>query len=824
MLKNMKIFDKFWGVSTLSLLWLIPNQPLTAQIVPDGSLQKPTLVTPSGNIFRIEGGMNSGTNLFHSFQEFSVPTGSTAYFDNAPNIQNIFSRVTGQSISNIDGLIGANGTANLFLLNPNGIIFGPNARLNIGGSFLATTADSIVFSDRTLFSATTPQASPLLTISVPIGLQFGQNPGAIRVIGTGHSFLRPDPLFGATEGGDRITGLQVIPGTTLALMGGELSLTGGTVGAFGGNVELGSVGEGLVSLNPAPNGWSFDYTQVSNFRDIQLSQLAAAYIIGNGGNLLRVWGRNISLSDGSQIIIGNIGLQPASQLNLNASEEIAVVGTAPDLRIRTTIGGTGYLINLNLNAKRLTIRDGAAVSANTFSAGPAGNITINTSESVEVSGFSPINPAFFSFLGTPTFSSGQGGDITISTQQLRILAGGAVTSLTLGMGNAGDVTVNASEVEVSGFEPTFVQPSALTSSTFNAGNAGNLRVNTSRLVLKNGGTLSGSTLAAGNAGSVTVNASDSVEVNGVVRQGDSFLVANITSSADIVISQAFRQRFGLPPVPSGASADVTINTRNLVVEDLGLVAVRNFGSGNAGVLRINAEKVVVADSADYAGITATTASGEGGNIVLNTENLELRKGGHITATAGGTGNGGNLTINADTIVALEHSEITANAFRGRGGNIEITTQGIFRSPDSNITASSQFGVSGIVQINTPDVDTTAGLVTLPENFTDVGNQIAAGCPADRGNHFVVTGRGGLPADPSQSLIGRAVWRDVRPVAAQQQGSRRAGERSPITHTPSPIIEATGWVMNNKGQVELVANTPNSTSQSAWYPRPDQCNN
>ena len=163
---------------SVSLCCLVSTSPARAQITSDGTLST-TVNSSNGRDFTINDGDRAGGNLFHSFGEFSVPTGGSAFFNNSATIENIISRVTGGSISSIDGLIRANGIANLFLLNPAGIIFGHNASLQIGGSFLASTADSLLFADGTEFSAN-PAAPPLLTINAPIGLNFRSNqPGVI---------------------------------------------------------------------------------------------------------------------------------------------------------------------------------------------------------------------------------------------------------------------------------------------------------------------------------------------------------------------------------------------------------------------------------------------------------------------------------------------------------------------------------------------------------------------------------------------------------------------------------------------------------------------
>jgi filamentous hemagglutinin family protein len=225
---------RYAAIALLSV-GLVAN-PVQAQVIPDNTL--PTAVSSLDNRnFAIEGGARSGNNLFHSFSQFSIPTTGSAVFDNAVDVQNIFSRITGGNVSNINGLIQANGTANLFLLNPSGILFGSNASLNIGGSFLGTTAQSIKFGDGTEFSTVNPNGTGLLTISLPIGLQFGTLPAPITVQGTGHRLSQPSPIL-PIQVAASANELRGNSGSTLALIGGEIALDGGILSIEQGQIAL----------------------------------------------------------------------------------------------------------------------------------------------------------------------------------------------------------------------------------------------------------------------------------------------------------------------------------------------------------------------------------------------------------------------------------------------------------------------------------------------------------------------------------------------------------------------------------------------------------
>ncbi len=813
----MKASSIWFGLVSGILIGAIASSFANAQVTPDGILN--TSVSQSGNNFTVTNGDRVGNNLFHSFSQFSVPSNGSAIFNNAADVQNIFNRVTGGSVSNIDGLIKANGSANLFLLNPNGIIFGANAQLNIGGSFIGTTAQSIKFSDGAEFSAINPQANPLLNINVPIGLQMGNNPAPIAVQGTGHRLTNPGGLPVVTQN-PSVTELRVQPGKTLALVGGNLNLNGATLTAKQGQVELGSVSEaGLVSLIPTAQGYTLGYENGQNFGDIQLTQRSLLDISGVNAGSVQIQGRQIQFTDGSLVLARNFGNLPGGDIRLQATEAIDLIGTTSDSTIRSGVRteavGMAASGNISVITPRFTLQQGAGLNSNSVGVAPSGNIHIDAT-TIELSGFSPINPSNVTTLSTSVYSSGNAGDISVNANSLLVSNGASFISATFGSGSSGKVAIRTHHTTVMGQSPGGPY-SNISSTTFATGNAKTLTLDTAKLQILDGGAVATTTFFAGNGGDININATESIEISGRSRNNNSSINSSTTRLIPIL-----RQRFGLPDKLTANAGSVSITTPNLTVTDGGMVSVTSQGSGNGGSLKIAANTIRL----DRQGsIQAQTESGNGGNINLQVGNLLLlRHKSAIAATAGGNGDGGNININAPIIAGLEDSDIIANAIKGRGGNIQITTQDIFGlkfrdqlTPDSDITASSQFGLSGTVQVNNIGVDPNSGLVELPANFTDLSQQIASGCSANQGSRFVATGRGGVPQNPTQEVssdfydgLRLRTWSDLRDISAYRKTGNVTRQISPSSRT---LIQATGWRRNADGKIELIAAQPDHVQPS-----------
>ena len=454
----------FLGYCTLSQGIFL--KPVTAQVTPDGTTN--TTVDVNGNDFTIQEGDRAGGNLFHSFGEFSVPTDGSAFFNNAADIVNIFSRVTGGNISNIDGLLRANSSANLFLLNPAGIIFGPGARLDIGGSFYGSTADSILFEDGE-FSATDLDNPPLITINAPIGLNFRDNPGDIvnqSTTSVGRGFLA-FPV-----------GLQVMEGQSITLEARNIVFDNGLANAPGGSITLNANGNidiineefdisersldtssfdangGEIVLNSSGGSITLTNAQLSSDSSSGLDSggnvtLAAKESInltnsfistittsstGRGGNLIINAGSSIRLED-MRIDVTNFGDGRSGDITIEALNggTVELISTQPDLVLTsTTVPALSIFVDAFGSGEGL--EDGQTGGDLTIQ---AGSITFNNANI-----FSRVN-AFDDSMFSPNLNTqGSAGDISITGDSIVIQNSSLVTE-TLGEGDGGDLTIPA---------------------------------------------------------------------------------------------------------------------------------------------------------------------------------------------------------------------------------------------------------------------------------------------------------------------------------------------------------------------------------------------
>ncbi|MFN6540713.1 MAG: filamentous hemagglutinin N-terminal domain-containing protein [Nostoc sp. EkiNYC01] len=941
-------FYILWGACGISFCLIAATSTVQAQSIQiDGTTPTtPGICTGSCNI---GGGLQRGSNLFHSFSQFNVDRGATVLFLD-PGVRNILTRVTGNKPSNILGTLGiSGGNANLFLINPNGIIFGSNAKLDVGGSFVGTTANAVQFGNQGFFRASASEI-PLLTVN-PSALFYESANGVIQ----NNSIASA----GVDSTNSPVLGLRVPDGRSLLLVGGELNLDGGRLNAFGGRVELGGLAEsGVIGLDVDNNNFRLSFPENTALADVLLTNGARVDVTASGGGNITVNAGNIGISgnqtrifnginsgiigdqsgditlnatgavtvtDGSRIVnrvrpeaegnSGNINIKARSLSLSNGGQVQAVTfgkgnagsvnidvrnGTVTvigeESRLDSSVGetGIGNGDDIKITARELYVKDGGFVNTGTFGQGNAGNVLLEVSDLISLE--SAINSGIFSIVSDGAV--GDGGKIEIATRSLSLTGGSQIASSVLtkttenlgGQGNGGNITINASDsVTISGASPETGFSSGLLAATETGaeGRAGNITINTAAFHIANGGVVNTQTLNQSNGGNITINATTFEAINGgqiITSTSNSGNAGNITVKATdrITLSGSdatFAQRRAEFPDEvqnegdasglfastradsTGLGGNIAIETGRFIIKDRAQISVSSQGKEDAGNIDVNAHIL----SLDNQGkLTSETQSGKGGNINLQLRDLLLmRRNSKVSTNAGkaeSIGDGGNIKINASNgfIVAapLENNDITANAFSGSGGNISITTKSIFgfvrRSgadiqrldpdgldpnnvPTSDITSFSQQNPSlnGTIQINSPDADPSKGLAELPVNAVDASQQVAAECNASgkpSRSSFTVMGRGGVPSNPVEPLTGDRVlvdWIALEPeaknsvngvqnrvVISKQRNRKHTLQKANSISKPTQIVEAQGWVVDANGNVVLVAQIPTATPHNS----------
>ncbi len=666
-----------------------------AQLVPDTTLgSENSRVTPmTPTVEQIDGGATRGANLFHSFQEFNVGEGRSAYFTNPTGIENILTRVTGTNPSNILGALGVTGgNANLFLINPNGILFGRNARLDVGGSFTATTANAIKLGDTGLFSASEPATSNLLTVR-PSALFF--NAVAPKAI---VNQSQAQSLGGQTNSLDGPVGLQVPAGKTLALVGGNVAIEGGNLTAAGGRIELGSVaGVGEVSLSQVGNRWLFGYDNIDLFGNIRLEGGAVVEASGEGGGDVQIQGAQLELTQGSVIYADTLGSGDGGEILVRTTETVAL---RDESEITAEVFGSGTGGDLTIVTGRLLVRDGAQVRASTFSTGKGGMLSVTASDSIEVIG-TTADGRFGSGLFAVTQGEGDAGNLTIATGWLLVRDGAQVSTDTTSTGKGGTLSVTASDtVEVIGESADGRAITGLFAQTQGEGDAGGLTIATGRLLMRDGAQVSATTTSTGKGGTLSVTASDSIEVIG--RSADGRFGSGLSASTQ----------------GEGDAGDLTIATRRLLVRDGAQVSTGTLGTGKGGTLSVTASDAVevigrAADGRVASNLSASTqGEGDAGDLTIATRRLLVRDGAQLSAGTFGTGKGGTLSVTASDSVEVigraADGQLGSGLFaearsEGDAGNLTIATGRLLVRDGAQVSAGTRStGKGGTLSVTASD--------------------------------------------------------------------------------------------------------------------------
>ena len=691
-----------------------------AQITPDGTAA--SAVNSNNGLITITGGTRSGDVLLHSFDQFSIAPDETAQFANALDLNTLITRVTGVNQSIIDGTLATQGNADIFLLNPNGIFFGADAELDVGGAFIATTADSILFENGQQFSAAAPQSAGLLTINTPIGVQYGAAPGGIEVLGNGHGLIIDPDTLEVLPTGPR-TGLRVPFGNTLALLGGEVILDGGSLTASDGRVQLLGAGPGnTVTLQTDALGWTAQPADVSR-ADVALLNASSIITSGFGGGTVQLEGEYVDLLDGSTVLANTFDIDAGGGITLKATEAISLLGAELDpfteeaffptsLFSEVGFGATGQGGDVQLEAPTIVVADGAQVSTSVFGDGNGGNISVRGSL-VELSGGTPEFGSSGFFLSVADFfAGGAGGNFTLQADRLSVDNGAIIDGSTFGFGNGGQIFIDARVIELAGRAGPF--PSSIFSQVEGEGNGGDITIMGEILDISTGANLSTTVFGQGDSGAINVLVD---QIN--IKNGSpdiALFPSGILSSSE--------------QGSTGQGGAINLVTQQLKIAEGGGIDSSTASGQNAGDINIQAQSVELAgwdeSPTGIFSFVALDTPGNGGGIDLQTDALTVLNGAQIVTGTNGAGNGNDLEVNANTITldgrnSVGRSGLFANAFedRGNGGTILIQTDSLDVQNGATINAS-----------NFPSVNTTdflpgqgaAGSIDITASTTRLRNQ------------------------------------------------------------------------------------------------------
>jgi filamentous hemagglutinin family protein len=704
---------------------------LPAQVTLDGTLGRAGALPGPDYAITADLGQQVGGNLFHSFGTFSIPTGASATFSGPSSVNNIIGRVTDGQVSQIDGTLRSTiSGASLYLLNPAGVLFGENARLDVPGSVHVSTADTLRLSDGGQFDART-SANSVLTVAPVEAFGFlGDAPAPITING---SFL------------------QVPERQTLSLIGGDLTVNNGTLYAPVGRINIAAVGS-AGEVTPTPNSLELrgfntlgtfhlqhDGTvrphvdSVGTFQKVELGNLDVS---GTGGGTIFIRGGQW-VSQGGWVFSDTYSDQNAGEIHVTLDGAMQFEQGSRVTAVTLDQGDSGAV---TLDVGALTLNDGAFVStaAWLYSQGNSGDIVVNAREAVTIAGIDPGPDggpstlsadmrarASKSHAGTievtapvvtitqqgsiqsnsRSLISGHPGVITLDVDTLNLSDGGTITAENDSALRGGAITVNARQaVIITGSDAAETYAGLSTSAKDldrSNGAAGSIQITAPHLTVTGKSIIRNVTGDANATGTMVLNV-DTLTVTGggqitTITRGDgrgSYLIINAREAVTVAgRSDRDASSLSASAVPTrndlaGNAGAITITTRQLTLSDGGQIATATTG-GRGGDITVNTSEALTITGA-LSGLFATAEPGSdrrgGGNITVTTDRLALTDGGQIATSTFAVGNSGDITIHAREAVMITGQQF--NEF----------FSGLYASAEDNAT-----GHAGAITVTTPSL-------------------------------------------------------------------------------------------------------------------------